>query len=109
MTMKHLTHGLGLMIVAAITVGFAQPARGDQGPATVTINQISPRTFSPNGDSQEDSTSIDFCLDNAANVTATAANSSGVQIRTFAYQTSYPSGCQSLPWDGHDDGGSIVS
>ncbi|MGZ4790357.1 MAG: PKD domain-containing protein [Ilumatobacteraceae bacterium] len=70
---------------------------------------MSPQTFSPNGDGYDDSTQIRFCLDNAANVTATVTDSNDGQVRTFAYQASYPSGCQYVTWDGHDDGGSVVA
>src|SRR6478672_1681949 len=65
----------GLTVVVLLApLAMTAPAAADTAntsPSTVTIDYISPRTFSPNGDGYEDTTIIRFCLDSAANVTAT--------------------------------------
>jgi flagellar hook assembly protein FlgD/PKD repeat protein len=78
-------------------------------PATVSIQQVTPADFSPNGDGVEDTTTIYFCLDAAANLTATVTNSQGAVVRTFATSVSFPASCsQHLSWDGTSDAGAQV-
>ena len=94
--------------LAAITAtaAYAEFAGAAVDPADISIQYVSPATFSPNGDGQEDTSTIGFCLDSPANVTATVQNSANSTVRTFASGVSYPAGCfSSMSWDGHDDSG----
>jgi hypothetical protein len=64
-------------------VGQAQPAAG----LSLTGAQARPTTFTPNGDSRADSTSISYTLTAAAAVTATLRDAAGVMLATlFAEQ-----------------------
>jgi hypothetical protein len=69
----------------------ARPAIGTVGQVatalTMTSTQAAPATFTPNGDSQADSTVISYTLSLASLVTATLTDASGVTLATlFAEQ-----------------------
>src|SRR5215210_1631972 len=109
---RGLVKSLTLVAVAALTAtlaGHAELAGAGTDPAKISIQSVSPATFSPNGDGQEDTSQVRFCLDSAANVTAVVKNSAKATVRTFATGVSYPAGCSdSTSWDGRDDGGNPV-
>ena len=69
--------------------------------------------FSPNGDGQEDTATVYYCLAEAANVTITVEDSSGHVVRTLEDGVSHSGGsyCYSnnwVIWDGKSDSGSVV-
>ena len=98
------------MALTIALVGLPSAAMAQTGPATVTIQGISPSgSFSPNGDGYDDTVTVNFCLDRAANVTATVTNAAREVIRTLANGVSHPGTCgSSLRWDGHDDSGAAA-
>src|SRR5690349_14931431 len=79
---------------------------------TVTVYQsASHRYFSPDGDGQEDTTYIYYCLAESANVTITVTDSAGQGIRTLedGFSRQGQDSCSGwnnyASWDGKDDGG----
>ena len=84
----------------------------DMSPATVSISYTSPAgSFSPNGDGQDDQLIVVFCLDAAANVTATAADPHNAVVRTFVDRVSFSAGCHysDVVWDGRGAGGALAA
>ena len=51
-----------LAMVTLVTMAGIAPSLADTVPATVTINYVSPQTFSPNNDDYEDSTQVQFSV-----------------------------------------------
>jgi PKD repeat protein/flagellar hook assembly protein FlgD len=77
--------------------------------ATVTWASSS-RSFSPNGDGQEDQLDLAVLLSSAANATVVILDSSGKVIRSAVVGQSLPAGYNYLSaWDGRADDGQIVA
>ena len=68
-----------------------------------------PRSFSPNGDGQEDSLTATFHLDAAANVTAVVRNTAGDDVRSITTDQSHASGRVDLTWDGRTNAGAVAA
>ncbi len=66
------------------------------------------RYFSPDGDGQEDQTSVSFSLTAPATTTITIADDHGQVVRTIEEGAERQQGGQYFTWDGHDEGGSTV-
>ncbi|WP_166680250.1 PKD domain-containing protein [Kribbella sp. VKM Ac-2566] len=83
-------------------------------PSTSIYDPYSRRYFSPNGDGQDDATTVYYCLSADATVDVTITNSVGATIRTLepAARTGIP-GCGTwnnyFSWDGADDTGKTVA
>jgi flagellar hook assembly protein FlgD/fibronectin type 3 domain-containing protein len=77
-------------------------------PPEVSVSPNGNQQFSPNGDGQEDATSVAVCLSSAANVTARVVDATSAVVRALAVGRSYPSGCSYLDWDGLGDDGAPV-
>ena len=85
-----------------------------QPPPELWINSGGHRYFSPNGDGQEDTDTISYCVSQAAKVTATVIDSHGATVRTLASEEEVPEDpdCRYLPtsftWDGTDQSGNVI-
>jgi PKD repeat protein/flagellar hook assembly protein FlgD len=85
-----------------------------RNPPVFTIASGSERYFSPNGDEQEDTTTVYYCLSEAARVTATVTDGSGSLVRALdSADVPGTPGCWSfwntVTWDGKDDAGKVVA
>jgi PKD repeat protein/flagellar hook assembly protein FlgD len=74
----------------------------------------SERYFSPNGDDQEDTLEVVYCLSQAADVDVWVTNGSGTRVRTIEDGVAQGSSPCSSPrgsfgWDGKDDAGRMVA
>jgi Ca2+-binding RTX toxin-like protein/PKD repeat protein/flagellar hook assembly protein FlgD len=68
------------------------------------------RSFSPNGDEQEDSSSVSYCLSQPAEVDIWVADGSGARVRTIESGVSHDGGCSIwFEWDGRDADGETVA
>ena len=71
--------------------------------------------FSPNGDGQEDTTAVQYCLSRDADVTVTVTDSSPKTVRTIesAEPRTGSTNCSwsnnQVAWDGKDDAGKVVA
>src|SRR5205807_1378326 len=81
----------------------------------VSISQPS-QSFSPNGDNQEDTLNVGYCLTRSANVTVTVKNSVGTLVRTIQSDVSEQGnqfcnffGNTSFSWDGRNDSNNVVA
>ena len=93
----------------AVTVMVGNPPR-------VSVPSFSERYFSPNGDSQEDTTRVFYCLSTAANLDVTVVDADGAKVRTLEDGVSHTGSVNcdgsynnSLEWDGKDDAGKVVA
>jgi PKD repeat protein/pimeloyl-ACP methyl ester carboxylesterase len=103
-----------LVVVLAVLVSWGAAA----GPAfaagpEVSIQSGGERYFSPNGDGQEDSASVVYCLAEPANVTITITDSSDTTVRTLDDDVSHPVGCgyynsDVANWDGESGSGLVL-
>jgi len=85
----------------------------DNAPGLKISQQYSHRYFSPNGDQQDDSLTVTFCLTKNSSVTVLVTNGAGATVRTQPAQdtagTPYCSaGNNTAYWDGRDDSGAVV-
>ena len=70
--------------------------------------------FSPNGDGQEDTDTVSYCMSQTAKVSATVVDSHGTVVRTLASEEEVPedAGCWDgsrwFTWDGTNDAGKVV-
>ena len=85
-------------------------------PPRVSVPSFSERYFSPNGDSQEDTTRVFYCLSTAANLDVTVVDADGAKVRTLEDGVSHTGSVNcdgsynnSLEWDGKDDAGKVVA
>jgi flagellar hook assembly protein FlgD len=71
------------------------------------------RYFSPNGDDQEDTATVLYCLGQSANVTTTVTDDGGARVRTIEDGVSRAGNdaCwnNQVTWDGQDDAGKVVA
>jgi PKD repeat protein len=100
------------LAAGSLAYGIANAATGP----TVSINAPnSHRYFSPDGDRQDDTTTVYYCLSEAANVTVTVTDSAGGMVRTVEDGVSHPGspGCSYwnnyFDWDGKADSGAVVA
>ena len=91
----------------AVTVG---------NPPRLSVPSFSERYFSPNGDEQEDTTRVYYCLSATADLDATVVDAGGTKVRTLESGVAHtgspycPDGYNnSLTWDGKDDAGKVVA
>src|SRR5687767_3092629 len=105
---------VGVLAVTAGLVpveGLTRLATAEVVPATVTVSGTSPSgSFSPNGDNQDDTVTVPFCLSAPANVTAVAIDSNDSIVRTVVNAMSFPAGCNNggVRWDGRTDVGALA-
>jgi PKD repeat protein/flagellar hook assembly protein FlgD len=98
----------GILLAGLVTFGLARAAE------PVDLSVSSPeRYFSPNGDGQEDTATVYYCLSQAANVDIWVADESGARVRTIEAGVSHlaspcGSGPTSFGWDGKDDAARVV-
>jgi hypothetical protein len=91
-----------------IAAAAATPATGSLGAAVaeplVSLSlgraTATPPTISPNGDGQDDETTIAFALSAPANVSATVVDSAGAEVATLAPARWRRAGDRTLPFDG---------
>jgi len=112
-------------VVAAVSWydPFGYPQSWTSPAVSVTVNNApglriyqpsSHRYFSPNGDTQDDTTTVLYCLSKNATVTTTITDAAGATVRTFGptHDVSGNPGCiawnHMIDWDGRDDGGLVV-
>ena len=79
----------------------------------MSIQSGGERYFSPNGDGQEDSASVTYCLAEPANVTITITDASDTTVRTLDDDVSHPAGCgyynnDVANWDGENGSGIVL-
>jgi len=67
-----------------------------------------PDSFSPNGDSQYDTTRINVTLSTNANVTVKLLDSETTVVRTLWSNQAKTAGSLFVDWDGKNDGGKVV-
>ena len=71
------------------------------------------RYFSPNGDEQEDTATVFYCLGQSANITTTVTDDGGARVRTIEDGVSRAGNdaCwnNQATWDGKDDAGRVVA
>jgi flagellar hook assembly protein FlgD/PKD repeat protein/lysophospholipase L1-like esterase len=92
-----------LLAVVTMTMSVAQAV---EPPAVVTLSTGSIAEFSPNGDAQDETLSVGYCLSGAANVTAVVESVEGAPIRTLLSDRSESAGCgKYVDWDGAVDSG----
>jgi flagellar hook assembly protein FlgD/PKD repeat protein len=98
-----------VVLVAGLGLGAAQApaARADDG-IVVTLNSPD-RAFSPNGDGQEDQTSVGFGLSAPARTTIAIADAQGHVVRRVESARDRPAADQSFVWDGRADGGQVAA
>ena len=91
----------------AVTVG---------NPPRLSVPSWSERYFSPNGDSQEDTATLYYCLSAAADLNATVVDGDGTKVRTLESGVSHTGNLNcdgswnhTLEWDGKDDAGKVVA
>jgi flagellar hook assembly protein FlgD len=80
-------------------------------PPKITIYPFAHRYFSPNGDNQEDSLDIPFCLTKSATISGTVTDSGGVVKRALPpvdLTGNASCGWNSVTWDGQDSSGAVV-
>jgi len=89
----------------------------------VSILSLTPRSFSPNGDGQEDATGIPYCVTDTGDpsqlghVVVEVLDPGGAVMRTLVDEDQTPAGyCSSsyggyryATWDGRDKGGAVVA
>jgi Ca2+-binding RTX toxin-like protein/PKD repeat protein/flagellar hook assembly protein FlgD len=83
-----------------------------RNPPQLTV-QTAARSFSPDGDDQEDTASGGYCLTQPAQVDIWVASASGTRVRTIEDGKDHDAeGCGWSPtwfsWDGRDGGGQVV-
>ncbi|MGI8808747.1 MAG: FlgD immunoglobulin-like domain containing protein, partial [Acidimicrobiales bacterium] len=108
-----------LVLALASMAALAGPASAADPPVLTTAGSYySPeRSFSPNGDGQEDSIGFGYCLANqAANLTIKVLNAAGAAVRTLENGVSHPVGCgyyagysNWFSWDGRNDAGVVMA
>jgi flagellar hook assembly protein FlgD/PKD repeat protein len=97
---------MAAMLLAAPLASAATP--------DISIYAGGQRYFSPNGDGQEDTATVYYCLTEPANVTITVDDTTGTIVRTLEDGVSQPggSGCSGynnqFTWDGTGDSGAVV-
>jgi FlgD Ig-like domain len=99
---------VGVVLAGLAMVGLARAAE----PVDLSVSS-SERYFSPDGDGQEDTTTVSYCLSQAANLDIWVTDGSGARVRTLEAGVSHSaSPCGGSPtsfgWDGKDDGGRVV-
>ena len=106
---------LGVIVIAGfLGVAGYTLAQAASSPTVTVYQSASHRYFSPDGDGQEDTADIYYCLSESANVTITVTDSGGQGVRTLEDGVSHPgqdscSGWNNYAsWDGKDDGGKVV-
>src|SRR5271157_295099 len=109
--MRSARLSLVLGLVGAALVCAASPATALADGPSPSIYSGGNLDFSPNGDGQEDTATVSYCLAEAANVTIAITDSSGTTVRTLADGVSEPAACgysgDYLRWDGRDDSGVV--
>ena len=80
----------------------------------VAVAPGSERSFSPNGDDQEDTATVSYCVSAAATVTASITADDGSPVRTLEpAEVTGGLACNSwnnsVAWDGKDDAGKVVT
>jgi flagellar hook assembly protein FlgD len=79
----------------------------------ISIPSWNERYFSPNGDEQEDTATVYYCLGQSANITSTVIDETGTRVRTLEDAVSHPGNSQctnnQVSWDGKDDAGKVVA
>ena len=84
-------------------------------PPRFSIAPGSERFFSPNGDDQDDTVTVSYCLSEAAEVDARVVDAAGSTLRTLESGVSHGGSpiCNSwnnaVEWDGKDDAGRVVA
>jgi flagellar hook assembly protein FlgD/PKD repeat protein len=112
-----------IVATASWTDPFGYPQWWTSPPVSVTVNNVpglriyqlaSHRYFSPDGDGQDDSVTVLYCLSKDASVTTTVTDAGGAAVRTIDADhaaSGYP-GCpgwnNSVVWDGRDDGNAVL-
>jgi hypothetical protein len=103
---RFLTRVISGVALAALLVGVsALPAVASVGISLGTA----PRSFSPNGDGQEDTLTVEYCLSEAANLEVDVQNAATTMVRVLLANVSEPSGCHDVTWDGMDTSGAVVA
>jgi hypothetical protein len=79
----------------------------------ISVPSWNERYFSPNGDEQDDTVTVSYCLGQSANVTSTVTDEAGTRVRTLEDAVSHAGNSQctnnQVTWDGKDDAGTQVT
>ncbi len=77
--------------------------------ASIDITIVSQsRSFSPNGDGQEDTVNVHYCLSDGANLDIVVENTSSTVVKTIESGVSHGAGCDDVAWDGRNTAGALV-
>ena len=91
-----------LVSAALLPLGMSGPAAATD---PVVVSQSEARSFSPNGDGQEDTFPIAFSLSVPASVTITIETTGGTTIAELEHLFPRPAGYHSISWDGIKNNG----
>jgi flagellar hook assembly protein FlgD/PKD repeat protein/lysophospholipase L1-like esterase len=106
-------------VAIGVTVGYTDPFGQSHSitlpPVAVTVPRelriadvAPPRAFSPDGDGQEDVSSLTFWLSGDAATTIAVTRADGSVVRALASDVAQTYGTQHVTWDGRDDDGHVV-
>jgi hypothetical protein len=90
---RRFIRGLLLLGVLAGCGLLAWGVASAEAPFTVTISEYYQRYFSPNGDGQEDTVYVPYCLSAAANVDVMIVDGAGATVRTLDSGASRAANC----------------
>ena len=100
------TRWIVLTVIVTVIVGIgAVPAFAS---VDVTLGSAA-RSFSPNGDGQEDTLTVSYYLSQAANVDVVVHDAANADVRVLLSGASHAAGWDSVTWDGKNTGGTIVA
>lgn len=87
-----------------VAIAYARARSAD--PGAIDLEQVSPRAFSPNGDSVQDQVELRFRVLAAVSTRFEVHNAAGIRVRQqdLVYGNA-DLGPKTLAWDGRDDGG----
>src|SRR4051794_13802185 len=100
------TRVIAVVSTVAIVVGVAAiPAYAS---VQLTVNTQS-RSFSPNGDGQEDAITVTYCISEGANLDIVVKDNALTTVRTLESGVSHSAGCADVLWNGKNTGGAVVA
>ena len=113
--------GLATALVTVLIAGVMAPMAAAADPpvvVTVATYYYPVQSFSPNGDGQEDTQYVAYCITRNSNVTITVKDAGGTVVRTIESGVSHTGSgtCSqtytsnnSFTWDGRDDAAQVVA
>ena len=108
-------------LLALLGLAMVDPAgAGAQTTLTLGVSEVysPPEVFTPDGDGNDESTPVYYCLSRNADLTVTVKNAAGTVVRTLESGVSHTGSVWSAPcrynyvssfsWDGKNDAGTVV-